>query len=235
MHEIVFVRYSDTTWLHTDSGYELYLINADGSDERRLTTNDAHDAYPAWSRDGRRLAFVSDRDNAGLRGRRMNAGGGVQGAMMGMDVSVMSADGSQVKRLTQDTTSDFVSPQGWSPDGQHLLIDSERDGAMEIYVLSVDGAVTRKVTDNTAWDGNSNWSPDGRQIAFRSNRTGEHTLYVMAAEGGDARAITPLGERPNFPAWSPGWHTDRLLVPAQRKLRNHDGERQWNRAAGSDL
>ena len=217
--QIVFVRYSDTTWLHTDAGAELYLAVLDEGIEQRLTKNEAHDAYPAWSRDGKRMAFVSDRDNSPMRGKQMTASGGRLGAMMGMEVYVMSADGSRSMRVTKDTSADFVSQQSWSPDGAHVLVDSERDGDMEIYVLSLNGSVAAKLTDNSEWDGNAAWSPDGRQIAFRSNRSGEHALYVMLVSGGDAVAITRPGERPNSPVWSPN---GKLIAYASRRRGNSE-------------
>ena len=88
-----------------------------------VATNLTHDAgddwYPAWSPDGQRIAFMSDRDGND-------------------ELYVMDADGSNPTRLTQDAGRDWYS--AWSPDGQRLAFVSDRDGNAEIYVIAADGS-----------------------------------------------------------------------------------------------
>ena len=115
----------------------------------RLTNNNAWDAGAAWSPDGKRIAFCSNRDGK-------------------VEIYVMNADGSDVKRLTNNLSDDF-GPK-WSPDGNKILFDSERDGNKEVYVMDADGGNQTPLTRNNATDSATSWSPDGSQIAFASNR-----------------------------------------------------------------
>jgi Tol biopolymer transport system component len=83
----------------------------------------------------------------------------------------MNADGSNVKRLTNNLSDDY-GPK-WSPDGRKILFDSERDGNREVYVMDADGGNQTRLTRNNATDSATSWSPDGSQIAFASNRITE--------------------------------------------------------------
>ena len=199
---ILFVRLSGSNF-HSDSGAELFMMRSDGSAQRPLTKNAAHDAYPAWSPDCQHVAFVSDRDHPDLRGRQMTRASGELGPQMAMEVYVMRADGSDPARLTSDTVPSFIGPQAWAPDGRMLLIDSHHDGDSEILLVRLDGTIIRQLTDNDAWDGSAGWSPDGQHIVFRSDRSGEGALYLMRPTGDSVVRLTPAGERPGTPVWSP--------------------------------
>ena len=100
---------------------------------------------PAWSPDGRKLAFVSRRDG-------------------NSEIYVMNADGSGQENLTQQPASD--SHPSWSPDGRKLAFVSRRDGNSEIYVMNADGSGLRNVTRTPSNDLDPAWSPDGGAIAF---------------------------------------------------------------------
>ena len=146
----------------------------------RLTYDEAFDSFPAWSPDGRRIAFDSDRDG-------------------NSEVYVMNADGSGVTRLTYNDAFD-VFP-AWSPDGRRIAFDSDRDGNLEIYVMNADGTGVTRLTYNNAGDGFPDWSPDGRRIAFGTGRDGNPAIYVM-----DASGVTRLTQNDALdvaPAWSP--------------------------------
>ncbi len=135
----------------------------------RLTNNNAWDAGPAWSPDGKRIAFCSNRDGKS-------------------EIYMMNSDGSDVKRLTNNLSEDFGPV--WSPDGNKLLFDSERDGNKEIYVMDADGGNQIRLTRNNATDSATSWSPDGSQIAFASNRVDgsyNYDIYVMNADGSNVR------------------------------------------------
>jgi len=156
----------------------IYVMNADGSGERKLTPNAGFEESPAWSPDGRRIAFVGHGDN--------NVS----------DLYVVNADGSGQKRLTR--TAGVGSP-AWSPDGARIAFVG-RDGNSEIYVIRADGSGQRRLTHNAAHDDDPLWSPDGRRIAFVSNL--EH-VYVMNADGSGKRRLTRNGAHNFNPAWSP--------------------------------
>ena len=160
---------------------EVYVMNADGSGQKRLTRNPGFDQSPAWSPDGRKIAFVSNR-------------GGIP------KVHVTNADGSGQRSLS--TLAGDRSPS-WSPDGRKLVFVSDRDGNSEVYVMNANGSGQRKLTRNPAFDGDPAWSPDGRSIAFRSTRDGNTDIYIMNADGSKPRNLTRSPANEGWFAWSP--------------------------------
>jgi TolB protein len=145
---------------------------------------------PAWSPDGRKLAFVSRRDG--------NA-----------EIYVMNADGSAQENLTRQPASD--SHPSWSRDGRKLAFVSRRDGNSDIYVMNADGSGLRNLTRARGDDLDPAWSPDGRAIAFvRTIFLGKCVpgrcdaityLYVVNADGSGLRRLTTDPHVSN-PSWS---------------------------------
>ena len=80
-------------------------------------------------------------------------------------------------QLTDNDDADG-SPS-WSPDGQRIAFDSNRDGDWELYVMNADGSEVRKLTQNDGSDYYPAWSPDGQRIAFQSDRDGDFEIYVL--------------------------------------------------------
>ena len=141
---------------------------------------------PAWSPDGRKLAFVSRRDG-------------------NSEIYVINADGSGQENLTQHPARD--SHPSWSRDGRKLAFVSRRDGNSEIYVMNADGSGLRNVTRAPSNDLDPAWSPDGRAIAFVkmiqkkcAEPTRQHSvqlrdvyetnLYVVNGDGSGLRRLT---------------------------------------------
>ena len=148
----------------------------------RLTVHDAWDASPAWSPDGSRIAFNSDRDG-------------------NTEVYAVYADGSGVARLTYNDAVD--GDPAWSPDGRRIAFESTRDGNWEIYVMDADGSGVTRLTHNDAYDWSPAWSPDGRRIAFHSKRDGNREIYVMNADGSGVTRLTFDSAFDSGPNWSP--------------------------------
>lgn len=169
-------------WTRRDRNYEIYLMNADGSDPINLTNDPAFDREPSWSPDGMQIAFSSARDG--------NA-----------EIYVMNADGSNVIRLTDNPTTDEVPV--WSPDGTQLAFQSNRDGNFEIYLMNADGSDPINLTNNPANDELPAWSPDGTQIAFTSHRDRNAEIYVMNADGSDPINLTHNPANDIYADWSP--------------------------------
>ena len=150
-----------------------------------ITHNSADDRHPAWSPDGHRIAFESDRDGD-------------------WDIYVMNADGSNVVQLTNKPSYD-ISP-AWSPDGRRIAFTSHshHDGSVKIYVMNADGSGVIQLTNNPGYDRSPAWSPDGRRIAFTSTQYGYYDVYVMNADGSNMVQLTNNDSRLKAtPTWSP--------------------------------
>lgn len=132
---------------------EIYVMNADGTDVRQLTSNADFDSAPSWSPDGKRILF-----------ERAPAGTFTPGTeAQEKDIYVMNVDGSHVRRLTDSPGLD-EGPE-FSPDATKIAFSSARDGQQEIYVMDADGSNPRRLTDNPARDESPDWQAlpfDGR-------------------------------------------------------------------------
>lgn len=132
--------------------HEIYVMDADGSNQRRLTNNPASgNASSAWSPDGQKIAFYSLRD-----GNR--------------EIYVMDADGSNQRRVTNNPAGDWYP--SWSPDGQRIVFSAyPKPGLLEaeIYVIDVDGKNQRNLANHPAHDAGPEWfDPAFARSAFVS-------------------------------------------------------------------
>ena len=198
-----------------DGNFEIYVMNADGVNQRRLTNNPAKDLAPSWSPDGKRIVFCSDRDGHVPEGRVFHTS----------EIYVMDADGSNQLNLTNNPHDDR-SPS-WSPDGKRIVFESDRDNDrghnIEIYVMDADGSNQINLTNNLTNDKDPSWSPDGERIVFSAAREGHvvHNLditseiYVMDADGGNQQRLTENRNNDENPVWSPDGK--RIAFAADRK------------------
>ena len=177
-----------------DGNFEIYVMDVDGNNPRRLTINPAIDAGPSWGPRGKKIAFHSNR------------GGNY-------DIFVMDANGNNQINLTNSPDAHDREPD-WSPDGDSIAYQSKDTGHYDILIVSANGKDNRNLTNKPdSRDQYPAWSPDGGIIAFTSNRDGNDDIFVIQANGNRPRNLTekdidgPEGlrlanARDSLPSWT---------------------------------
>jgi len=179
---------------YTDRGagnWEIYTMNADGTNPTNLTGHTAEDKVPCWSPDGSKIVFCSMREPDGWS-----------------DIYSMNADGTNVTRLTTWENIDWAPT--WSPDGSKIAYYSQR-GDAELFTMDADGANKQQITDNDVDDRYPSWSRDGSQLVFARSVAVDATtvseLYIIdvAAPNAETRLQSNSGnsDRPDW-SWAAG-------------------------------
>jgi TolB protein len=205
--------------------WQIFAMNADGTNRQQWTQNGADDSTPIWSPDGRRIAFVSQRD-----GNR---------EIYVMPAPVLPAQGAvdspgQVN-ITQSPGDDWTP--AWSPDGKQIAFASIRQGNWEIFIANADGSGLKQVTDDGTGNMSPVWSPDGQTMAYTSKRDGNWEIYTMPAPNipgapGERRRLTSSEGNDLSPVYSP--QGDRIAFESNREgnveiyTMNADGSNPQN-------
>jgi len=169
----------------TQGNLDVFLAKADGSDPQKFAGDQgklSHEEYPAWSPDGKRIAWSSTSEG-------------------NQELYDADRDGSNRRRLTNHPALD--AHPAWSPDGKQIAFATNRWGDFEIAVVDVDSGNLTRLTDSRGLDDYPVFSPDGRRIAFLSNRDGNSEIYIMNADGTNPVNATQNPALDSFPAWTP--------------------------------
>lgn len=159
---------------------EIYVTDLSGSELRKLTNEGTLNLNPSWNAAGTELFFIS-----------------------------YKLGGPYAFRLSLTTErSSRLYPQvsyggRWSPGGDTLVISAESNGNSDLFLLSKDGRLIRRLTRHPAIDVSPSWSPDGRHLVFCSGRSGTPQIFIMNVDSGKIRRLTFQGRYNTDPEWSP--------------------------------
>jgi TolB protein len=178
--------------------YELQIADADGAGAQTALASFEPIISPAWSPDGKRLAYVSFEAKKPV-------------------VYVHSiADG---KRQVAANFKGSNSAPAWSPDGTKLAVTLSRAGGSQLFLMNPDGSGLRRLTSSSAIDTEPRFSPDGQWIYFTSDRGGTPQIYRMSASGGDPQRITFQGDYNVTPRISPDGKTLAYITRNEGKFQ----------------
>jgi TolB protein len=166
--------------------YTLRIADADGEGGQVALSSPDPIISPAWSPDGRELAYVSFESQKAVVW--------VQDVATGQRRQIANFRGSN-------------SAPAWSPDGRQLAVTLSRDGGSQLYLIGRDGGAPRRLTQSSAIDTEAAWAPGGKSLVFVSDRGGGPQIYRVPASGGDAQRITFAGAYNISPALSPDGKT----------------------------
>ena len=172
--------------------FEIWMMDADGSNQRQLTFNDSIDGHPDFSPDGNQIVFASRRDG-------------------NEDIYIMNSDGTGQTRLTDHPATD--NDPDWSPDGTKIAFKSTRaytsssesefiDIDFEIYTVNTDGTGLQRITDDRFSDHDPDFSPEGTMIAFLRGSKNESDTWIMDDDGSNQRNLSNNGKS-WYSSWSP--------------------------------
>ena len=166
-------------------------MNADGTNQVRLTNNSVVDDQSHWSPDGTKIAFVS------------------QTASGGSAIFMMNADGTNKVEITRINVG---GPISWSPDGNRIAFQDTSPPNAHIAIVDINGSNRRNLTDSPQYESEPSWSPDGSQILFTKLVSGSPLLHTIRPDGTNLQAL-PNGSGADFsPKWSPSGNKIAFLV-----------------------
>jgi len=213
---IVFTKLSENQSQNEFLVAEIYAMDPDGSNQRRITMNGTFDFGAEVSPDGKTVAF--DKNLGGIR-----------------TITLVDIDGSNERLLT---SGQFPS---WSPDGSRLVFNAPGAGGLgDIWVINVDGTGLTNITQTPWGDSRPDFSPNGQKIAYTSSRTGNPEIWVMNADGTNPVQITDHPAADAAPDWSP--NGQKILFQSTRDDPQQDiyvidnkGVHRLTTSAGRDL
>jgi TolB protein len=161
---------------------EIWLMDFDGANERRITAHRSVSLFPAWTANDSAVAYVSYLDGS---------------------PGIYAADLASGRKRPLVTGGAFNTSPTFAPDGRRMAFTRSLEGNTEIFVAGADGSGPRRLTYTGAIDTNPAWSPTGNEIAFTSGRSGRPEIWVVDPEGTNTQRISSGGDYNDGAAWSP--------------------------------
>ncbi|MDJ0739319.1 MAG: Tol-Pal system beta propeller repeat protein TolB [Gammaproteobacteria bacterium] len=161
---------------------ELRIADADGYAPQAIVSSDEPIMSPAWSPDGRRLAYVSF-ENA--------------------QPSVWIQEVFTGKRERMTSFKGINGAPAFSPDGRYLALTLSKDGNPDIFIMDIARRSLRAITRHWSIDTEPSWSPDGKSLVFTSDRGGKPQIYRVSVNGGEAQRVTFEGDYNARASYSP--------------------------------
>ncbi|WP_187775560.1 winged helix-turn-helix domain-containing protein [Luteimonas suaedae] len=157
-------------WMHRSQLRQIDLASRTELDAGRFVRSTRWDSNPAWSPDGARIAFASNRSGP-------------------YGIWVSDRDGRNAVQIA-DFDGAFVDNPAWSPDGARIAFDGSPEGKTAIFTVSPEGGAPQRIVDGPGDNRNPAWSRDGAWIYFESNRSGAWRIHAQPAAGGPPVTIT---------------------------------------------
>jgi TolB protein len=176
--------------------YRLSVADSDGANPQTILTSPEPLMSPAWSPDGKRLAYVSFEKKRSM---------------------IYLQDLKQGSRVRVAAFTGINSAPAWSPDGSRMAVTLSKEGNPEIYIIDIDRKRLQRMTFNRAIDTEPAWSPDGKYLVFTSDRAGGPQVYRKSIKGGSAQRLSFEGNYNARPSYSPDGKQLTLITRRQGK------------------
>lgn len=204
---------------------EIFTCDFDGYNPQQLTRHQSITMMPAWSSDGKWIAYTSyEKGNPNLYIKNLRNKQGTIVAKKGINITpawvpgraelaatlsfeddqeiyLLTQDGKIIKKLTDQSGID-VSPS-WSPDGKKMAFVSDRSGSAQIYIQTMDSGEVARLTFEGRYNTQPSWSPRGDKIAYTSRSDGLFNIHIIGADGRGAMQLTSAEGNNESPTWSP--------------------------------
>jgi TolB protein len=180
---------------------DLFVMDWDGAGLYPITRS-SENVIPSWSPNATEILFTS--------------------YMTGSSVLYAMPSNANGKPRVISARPGLNMGAAFSPDGTKIAATLSQDGNSEIYLLSRDGAIIKRLTNNTFIDTSPTWSPDGSKIAFVSDRFGSPQIWTMNADGSNQQRLTRRGNYNQTPRWCPRKDVSLIAFTARDEKYNYD-------------
>ena len=205
--------------------WEIWLMDWDGANQRRITNHNAMAILPSWSPDNDRMVYTSfERGTSDMYIVNRRGGGRIRlktglnlntsatfspvghdiafvGSVNGNpDIYLINDDGTNLRRIT--TSNSIESTPEWSPNGRQISFTSGRSGSPQIYIMDAEGTNVRRISFDGDWNDDATWSPDGVRIAYTSRVSGRFQIRIYDTVTNESRILAGEGSNEQ-PSWSP--------------------------------